>query len=182
MKESRLIGGAVIADVSLIKHQSRDDDRGSFVEVFQTSWNTIIQPKQWSIVKSHPQVFRGMHYHQRHEEYFCLVKGRCLVGLKDLRPDSKTYLTSSLYKLYDSDMASLCFPRGVLHGWYFYCESIHLQAVSESYATYGADDNHGCLWSDPDLNIRWPFKNARVSPRAANFPSLKELKIQLNLP
>lgn len=182
MVESRLIGGTVIADVDLIKHQSFNDIRGSFTEVFQASWKTSIQPVQWSIIKSQAQVFRGMHYHQRHEEYFCLIQGRCVVGLKDLRPDSGTYLTSARYELCDSDMASLCFPRGILHGWYFYCDSIHLQAVSESYATYGIDDNDGCPWSDPDLNIAWPFEDALVSSRAANFPSLKELKTKFNLP
>ena len=65
-------------------------------------------------------VLRGMHFHQRHDEYFHLISGHCLVGLKDIRPDSPTLGAHSLYEMFSSDMSVLVFPRGIIHGWFFY--------------------------------------------------------------
>ena len=177
-----LVSGVQFEGVRLISHEMKVDQRGIFTEVFQHSWGLKFEPTQWSIVHSVPEVFRGMHYHRRHDEYFGLIAGNCLVGLVDLRPESSTYLSHALYALDDSNISSLCFPRGILHGWYFLSDSIHLQGVSESFADYGSDDNFGCHWKDPALGIDWPFKTAIVSERADRFGSLSDLLKTLALP
>ena len=151
------------------------DSRGCFTEVFSHHWGLPIEPVQWSLVTSHPKVLRGMHLRLRHDEYIMLIRGRVCVGLYDLRPDSKTMGVSSLIELDEKNLACLSFPAGILHGWYFYEESIHLQAVSECYKDYHPDDNLGCQWSDPALGIAWPDRSSIVSPRSASFPTLKEL-------
>ncbi len=177
-----LISGEQLEGVNLIRHEMKADCRGSFTEVFQHSWDLKFEPCQWSIVHSVPEVLRGMHYHRRHDEYFGLISGKCLVGLVDLRPESSTYLSNALYALDDSNISSLCFPRGILHGWYFLSDSIHLQGVSESFADYGSDDNFGCHWNDPELGIDWPFDRAILSERAEGFGSFSHLMETLKLP
>jgi len=172
--ESRIISGSPIADSELIKLIEHPDSRGSFTEVFVKKWGTILDPVQHSVVKSEAEVLRGMHFHRRHDEYFCLIKGHCYLGLKDMREASVTYLEHALYELHENDPATLIFPKGVLHGWYFSRDSIHLQAVSEAYSDYGSDDNLGCRWNDPELQIPWPFEKAVLSERAQGFPSFKE--------
>jgi dTDP-4-dehydrorhamnose 3,5-epimerase-like enzyme len=62
-----------------------------------------------------------------------------------------------------------------VHGWYFHEPSIHIQSVSEVYSAYSADDNLGCHWSDPDLDIPWPERPALVAARANGFSSLAAL-------
>jgi len=149
--KSGLISGIELNGVELYSLTEKIDSRGSFTEIFQKHWDSCINPVQWSVVKSGPKVFRGMHYHNRHDEYFCLISGKCLVGLKDLRKESNTYDCYSLYDLNYQDAAALTFPKGILHGWYFYEESIHIQAVSESYKNYYTDDNIGCRWDDKQI-------------------------------
>ena len=157
-----------------------EDSRGSFTEIFYDTWDTGIDPKQWSVVTSQPKVFRGMHLHLRHDEYICVLRGRGLVGLYDLRPDSPTKGVSSLIELRGDAPACLSFPIGLLHGWYFPEESLHIQAVSETYADYGDDDNWGCHFADPELNLPWPNLDPIISPRAASFPPLRQLCAELD--
>lgn len=173
--QSSLIAGEQIQGTKLKVLKEHKDYRGSFTEIFEQKEDTGIQPTQWSMVRSSASVFRGMHLHKRHDEYFCIIEGTCLVGLKDIRPDSPTYFQASLYQLSGEDLASLIFPKGVLHGWYFFESSLHMQAVSESYCDYGNDDNWGCYWEDPDLEIPWGIENPILSSRSKNFPGLNEL-------
>ncbi len=174
-EKSVLVSGDTIADSALVDLSENKDFRGSFTEIFQRNWNTVLDPVQWSMVKSEENVFRGMHFHRRHDEYFCLIQGSCYLGLKDLRPKSETYGCVSLYFLSCRSLKSLIFPRGVLHGWYFPEPSIHIQAVSESYLDYGQEDNFGCRWDDPAIGIEWPFQNPILSTRAQDFGSLLDL-------
>ena len=69
-KISGLIAGDEIYQAELIKIKEHKDYRGSFSEIFQEYWGTCIKPVQWSVVKSEKNVFRGMHLHKRHDEYF----------------------------------------------------------------------------------------------------------------
>lgn len=175
-RKSRLVAGRPIAGVELRPLKMNHDERGCFTEVFQQHWGTCIDPVQWSIVRSRPNVFRGLHLHRRHDEYVAPITGRMTVGLRDLRPWSETRGVWSLYEIYGTDMACLSFPIGLLHGWYFPEETIHLQAVSESYVDYGTTDNWGCHWSDPALEIPWPFTDPILAARASDFPTMQALE------
>jgi dTDP-4-dehydrorhamnose 3,5-epimerase len=177
--KSGLISGAAIDEVSFVKLTEHKDVRGSFTEVFQQKWSTVLDPVQWSVVKSDANVMRGMHLHLRHDEYFCLIDGHCLVGLRDMRKNSPTFGQSALYELHSDDMGALIFPKGLLHGWYFFVPSVHIQAVSEAYHDYGHDDNWRCRWNDPALELPWPFDNPMLTEQAAIAPSLAELEAAL---
>jgi dTDP-4-dehydrorhamnose 3,5-epimerase len=170
------VAGQPIERVELRGLDMRRDHRGAFTEVFQEHWGTCITPVQWSIVHSHPRVFRGVHLHRRHDEYFSVIQGRATVGLRDLRPWSPTCGAWAMYELSGDALACVTFPLGVLHGWYFHEESIHLQAVSEAYIDYGKDDNWGCHWGDPALEIPWPItEEPIITTRAGDFPTLRAL-------
>ena len=152
------------------------DARGSFTEFFCDSWQTGFDPVQWSVVKSSAGVLRGMHLHRRHDEFFLLVSGRCCVGLRDLRPGSITETVYCLLEFSEVEYVFVTFPRGILHGWYFFEDSVHIQGISnEEYSRYHIDDNLGCHWSDPALEIPWPEIPTIVSERADQFPHLATL-------
>ncbi len=170
-----LKSGDVIDGVKVRQLAMHRDKRGHFTEVFRDEWDTALNPTQWSVVESEPGTLRGMHLHRRHDEYFLVLKGHASVGLRDLRPDSPTEGAWALYDLRGDALTCLSFPRGILHGWYFYEQSLHLQAVSENYGFYGENDNFGCHWSDPALEIPWPHKPVLVAERADSFPVLSEL-------
>lgn len=152
------------------------DARGSFTEAFYDSWGIGVNPSQWSVVHSNSNVLRGMHLHLHHDEYISVVQGSGYIGLYDLRKESITYRARSLIKVEGSTPACVTFPRGILHGWYFSEPSIHIQAISSTFAEYGKIDNWGCYFGDPDLGIPWPDKNPIVSDRARNFPTMVKLE------
>jgi len=174
-RAGRYLSGRPLAGVRIQPLSAHHDARGSFMEVFQDYWQGPIDPVQWSVVHSRRNVIRGPHIHLGHDEYFMTVRGRALVGLRDIRPDSPTRDTSCLIEIAAESPAAVLFPRGLLHGWYFPEETIHLQAVSESYRDYHANDNLGCCWSDPELEIPWPCTDPILSERAEQFLSLREL-------
>ena len=167
--------GTVLAGVNVIALDPHHDSRGTFTEIYNASFRPSVAPTQWSVVRSRCDTLRGMHVHLRHDEYFHLVDGHAYVGLHDIRPGSPTRGLSSLYEFLPGHAASLVFPRGLLHGWLFTADSIHLQATSEDYVDYRVDDNFGCAWNDPALDIPWPSSPTRLSARARAFPALDEL-------
>lgn len=117
--------------------------------------------------------------HRRHDEYFLLLNGQAAVGLHDLREGSPTFGRSQMILLDGAQPTALTFPPGIVHGWYFSSEALHLQAVSEPYASYHHDDNWGCRYDDPELELQWPATPLRLSERAQSFGSLRALKAAL---
>jgi dTDP-4-dehydrorhamnose 3,5-epimerase len=176
---SRQVAGGQIAGVELRVLQMNHDERGCFTEVFQDHWGTCLKPVQWSVVHSRPGVMRGPHLHRNHDEYIAVLKGRASIGLRDMRPNSPTHGVWSLYELCGDSLACVVFPLGLLHGWYFHEETLHLQSVSESYIDYHKEDNLGCIWNDPDHGIPWPVTEVIIADRAAGFPPFRTLVSQL---
>jgi dTDP-4-dehydrorhamnose 3,5-epimerase len=172
---SLLVAGTPLDGVEFRRFHSQADLRGTFTETFQENWGTRLQPVQWSVVESRANVLRGVHLHFRHTEYFSLLRGMATIGLRDARANSPSRNRWSLYQVSGEAMAGLIFPAGILHGWYFHEDSVHLQAVSESHADYARDDNRGCHWSDPALEIPWPCTDPILSKRAAAFPRLRDV-------
>lgn len=173
---SALLDGVELDGVELRHQAVHLDARGSFTEVFSADRDLGVEPRQWSVVRSNGGSLRGMHFHRRHDEYVYVVAGVLSVGLHDLRVGSPTYRQSALYVLSGAGPASLTFPRGLVHGWVAHEPTTHLQAVSETHASYGADDNDGCRWDDPDLGITWPVTPSIISDRSRSFGSLADLR------
>lgn len=170
------VSGDPIDGVVLRPLAMHADARGCFTEVFLSDWNSMAEPRQWSVVHSVRNTFRGCHLHKRHDEYLCTLQGEMSLGLRDERPWSPTRGNWQLYRLHGSDLAAVIWPAGVVHGWYSHDTTLHLQSVSESYASYGPDDNWGVHWADPELGIPWPFDAPLLAERAAAFPSLAALR------
>jgi dTDP-4-dehydrorhamnose 3,5-epimerase len=148
------------------------DDRGVFTELFRQQWKLGVEPIQWNCVLSDPGVLRGVHVHLRHADYLVLAKGKASVGLCDLRPGSATYGLGALVEMTGESLAGLVIPPGVAHGFYFHEPAMHIYAVSHY---WDLSDELGCHWKDPDLSIPWPMSHAKISPRDAQLPSLRQL-------
>jgi dTDP-4-dehydrorhamnose 3,5-epimerase len=166
----------MIDGVVLTRLDPKRDPRGTFLEVFSDGWKLPIEPRQWSVVTSRAGTLRGMHVHARHDECVLPLGGRVIVGLHDLRPDSSTSGRSMMVELDAASPSLIVFPPGIVHGWYYPVDAIHLQAVSEPFSVYGTDDNLGCHYGDPELGLRWPAEPVLVSERARSFPSLATLR------
>jgi dTDP-4-dehydrorhamnose 3,5-epimerase len=152
------------------------DDRGSFTELYRAEWDTGVAPIQWNAVRSEAGVLRGVHVHIRHDDYLTVPIGRAAVGLRDLRRGSPTEGLSALVPLGGDNPAGLVIPHGVAHGFYFLEPSLHVYAVTEY---WDVNDELSCRWDDPELEIPWPARTARVSERDAASQPLRALLDEL---
>jgi len=152
------------------------DERGVFSEVFRREWSVGLDPVQWNIVRTEPGVLRGVHVHPGHADYLVVVEGTATVGLRDLRKDSSTEGGSLTIQLHGKKLTGLTIPPGVAHGFLFHTRSTHIYSVDRY---WGLDDEFGCHWADPALEIDWPFAPSSTSPRDAAAGPLSELLARL---
>ncbi len=154
---------------------SHGDHRGSVTEIFRQEWNTGIEPIQWNCVHSQPNVLRGVHVHHIHQDYLFLAQGRMLLGLYDLREDSPSYNVSSFIELRGENAQTVTIPTGVAHGFYFTEPSTLIYSVSHY---WNRDDELGCKWNAPELNLPWPTTNPSLSQRDLEAGSFQEMLLK----
>jgi dTDP-4-dehydrorhamnose 3,5-epimerase len=159
--------------VELHRLEPHADERGVFTELFRDSWGLPVVPVQWNVVRSEPNVLRGVHAHWRHHDYLTLVAGRATIGLHDLRESSPTEGLGVTVELHGEQPAALSIPTGVAHGFYFHEPAIHVYAVSHE---WDPADELGCRWDDPALAIEWPCSAPVLSERDERLGSLSELR------
>lgn len=162
-----------VAVLSLTMH---GDDRGTFTEVFRQEWDTGVEPIQWNVVRSEAGVLRGVHVHVRHSDYLVVLQGEAEIGLRDLRPGSASYGAATVVRLSEDALRAVVIPPGVAHGFYFPRPSMHLYSVSHYWDT---DDELGCCWDDPGLEIPWAPGAPALSPRDRDLPPLSALEARL---
>ena len=163
---------ALPADTMLTRLVSYMDDRGMVSEIFRSSWTSGIEPVQWSTCISRPAVLRGVHVHIRHDDYLCVIQGRVLVALCDLRRGSPTERMATTLEMTGEELSSLFIPHGVAHGFYAYESSTYVLGTSHY---YDVDDELGCHWGDPELGLSWPIASPDLSARDAALGTLEEL-------
>ena len=171
------LAGLLPDGVELHPLTTHADERGSFTELFRESWPTGVRPVQWNVVRSEPNVLRGVHVHIVHADYLTVVDGHATVGLRDLRRDSPTSGLATAVELRADEMAAIVIPTGVAHGFWFREPSLHVYAVT---AYWDTADELGCHWADPGLELPWDPVDPALSARDASAGTLDELLAQLN--
>ncbi|MDO8391089.1 MAG: dTDP-4-dehydrorhamnose 3,5-epimerase family protein [Actinomycetota bacterium] len=147
------------------------DERGGFVELFRSGWNTEFRPVQWNYLHNTANVMRGFHVHPRHTDLLMLLTGSMRVGLRDLRAASPTLGTVRTIDLQPMTHA-LLIPAGVGHGFYFPEPSGLCFSVSHE---WDPDDDIACRWDDPQLQIEWGCADPVISDRDRLSGSLAEM-------
>jgi dTDP-4-dehydrorhamnose 3,5-epimerase len=159
------------------------DHRGTFTEVFRESWSTGIELERWDILSTEPGALWGVHLRAWSDCYLALLQGRATAGLCDLRRGRPSaHRGSAVVELSGESRVALIIPRGVAQGLYFHESSVVVIATSRGRQL---ERGLGCAWDDPGLEIPWPSRHARLSPRDAALPPLAELRQALdalNLP
>lgn len=171
MPESVDVG---IDGVRLFPLSGHPDDRGSFTEVYRREWIAGgAEMVQANLSLSKANVLRGMHFHRRQADYWCVFHGSAFVGLYDLRRGSPTERKKAEIRMNaEEHRHGLYIPKGVAHG--FYAETdVELQYLVDQYFTGG--DEYGVTWDDPDMGIDWPGRGPILSDRDRSNPSLTEV-------
>lgn len=151
-----------------------DDDRGSLTEVFRRAWvpgpNEVVQA---NLSISRPGVLRGLHFHRRQADYWCVLAGRAFVGLYDLRAGSPTEARRAEVAIAaEGQRFGLYVPPGVAHGFFAETETWLLYLVD---AYFTGEDEFGLAWDDPQVGITWPMADPILSERDRSNPPLAQV-------
>ncbi len=170
---------ADIAGVRVPDLVTRTDERGSFTETYRQVWLGPLAPPivQSNLSRSRAGVLRGLHFHRRQADYWCVVQGRAFVALVDLRPDSASFRSSETMT-FDAaaGLRALYVPPGVAHG---FCALTDVSLIYQVDAYFTGEDEFGLAWDDPDLAIAWPVGDPVLSERDRANPSLAEVILGL---
>lgn len=162
-----------VSAIDLLTHR---DGRGELTEIFRTAWAPTDPPVQSNLVRSGANTLRGIHVHLRRTDYVAGIDGRVIVGLKDLRRNSPTYLKDARYELKGSEVRLLNIPPGVGHGFYFPVESLMYISVTHY---FDPEDELGYRWDDPTARVLTEAADPIVSDRDAKAPALADLLVKL---
>ena len=157
-----------IPGVVLTKLDVHADDRGRFVEVMRAS-GAPASYVQTNHSRSARGVLRGLHYHRRQADLWCVTNGRIQVAVADLSTPTDEPATAS-FILDGNDPATLYIPEGVAHGYFAITEAEILYHHTNE---YDGSDEFGIAWNDPTLSIRWETDSPILSARDAANPELR---------
>jgi dTDP-4-dehydrorhamnose 3,5-epimerase len=163
-----------IAGAHLFALLPHEDARGSLTEVYRRGWVAAgREAVQANLSWSRPGVLRGLHWHRRQADYWCVLSGIADVRLVDLREGSPTRLATAERRIdAGTGRRGLAIPPGVAHGFHAETEVLLLYLVDVSYA---GDDEFGLAWDDPELGLSWPSNEPILSERDRSNPSLAEV-------
>jgi len=169
-----------IPDVTLIKPQVFEDERGFFMESYKESdfKDFGIEEKfvQDNHSKSKKNVLRGLHYQIPPMEQTKLV--RCIIGkifdvAVDIRKGSPYYGKWVGEYLSEENKNILFIPAGFAHGYLVMSEEagILYKVTNE----YSPEHDRGIIWNDPEIGIDWPMENNLIiSAKDKKLPTIKK--------
>jgi dTDP-4-dehydrorhamnose 3,5-epimerase len=164
-----------IPGLKIVQLKRFDDDRGFFVERFNSSHfeplGLPVHFVQDNLSRSAPGVLRGLHfqYDEPQGKLVGVVRGKIWDVAVDIRANSPTFGKWAGIELNGEDQTLFWIPPGFAHG---FC-NIGNESADVYYKTtavYKATGEEGLLWSDPEFDIHWPIAKPIVSPRDEALP------------
>ena len=170
-----------IKGVIIVEPKKYGDNRGYFMETYKEkdfkkaglNYN-FVQDNQ---SKSKAGVLRGLHF----QKIFPQAKlVRCIEGevfdvCVDLRKNSVTYGKWEGVVLSAEKGNQFMIPRGFAHGFVVLSEMATFCYKCDE--LYHPEDEAGIIWNDPEIGIKWPYKNEPIlSEKDKKNLSLKNLK------
>jgi dTDP-4-dehydrorhamnose 3,5-epimerase len=162
-----------IAGCELVPVAANRDPRGCLYEIYRQSWTSAFPMVQWNVCVTHAGVVRGAHVHADYEEYYTLPKGRVVIGLTDIRRDSKSFRRSAQFDWTAEDEIAVVIPRGIAHVLLFEEESVLAFGLSHYWRR--EFDGLGCQWDDPELGLTWGDTRPRRSERDRNSGDFRQM-------
>jgi dTDP-4-dehydrorhamnose 3,5-epimerase len=156
-----------IPGVILLRPEVHGDDRGFFLETLREDalHASFVQANH---SHSREGVLRGLHFHARQTDAWYLVRGRCRVGLADLRTRTDRPASVTI-DLSEDDPATLYIPPGVAHG---FAALTDLDLVYWVTHYFDGADEHSVAWNDPSLDVPWGIEDPILSERDASAAAL----------
>lgn len=168
-----------IEGVLLIKPKVWGDARGYFVETWQKERYEaagIAYPfVQDNHSKSTYGILRGLHFQRTHPQgkLVSVSLGKVFDVAVDIRKGSPTYGQWYGAELTAENQHQLWISPGLAHGFVVTSEVAHFHYKCTE--AYHPEDEGSIRWNDPDLNIRWPVAEPKLSAKDTVAPFFKDL-------
>ena len=150
-----------IADVLVIEPRVFGDDRGFFMETYQSRAFAAAGIADVFVQDNHSRssrgILRGLHYQIRHPQGKLLrvVAGAVYDVAVDLRRGSATFGRWVGVHLSDENRLQVWVPPGFAHG--FYVTSERADVIYKVTDFYSPESERTLLWNDPAVGIDWPL-------------------------
>jgi len=173
-----------IPDILLIEPQVFGDDRGFFMETYQSQRfaeagivGNFVQDNHSGSGRG---ILRGLHYQIRHSQgkLVRVISGEVFDVAVDIRRSSSTFGQWVGIRLSAQNKLQVWIPPGFAHGFYVLSDWAEvLYKVSDYYAP---DWERTLLWNDPALGIEWPLlegKSPILSAKDAQGSPLSQAEL-----
>ena len=169
----------ILSGVKLLYPDFYADNRGFFLESFNKKIyeenNIETNFVQDNHSRSAKNVLRGLHF-QKNNPQGKLVrcsKGRVLDVVVDINQQSSTYRQHIAVELSDENHIQLWIPPGYAHGFLVLSEYADFNYKCTNF--YYKNDQHGLMWNDPEIAIKWPISEPILSEKDKKNMLLREL-------
>ena len=162
--------------LKIIKQKRNTDIRGNLREIFRKNiikWDNLIFDYATTSKKN---VLRGFHFQYKFKQakFVSVLKGKIFDCVIDLRKNSATYGKSFSIELSEKNCLSLYIPEGFAHAYYSYSD---LNIIYYKLSNYWHPEyEDGILWNDKFINIKWPTKNLKVSPKDKKLKTFSQFE------
>lgn len=172
-----------IADILLIIPDVYGDERGFFMEVYQSKkfaaagiFASFVQDNH---SRSKQGVLRGLHYQiqQVQGKLVRVTAGEIYDVAVDLRRSSSTFGRWVGVHLSAVNKHQVWIPPGFAHG--FFVLSDWAEVVYKTTDFYAPEFERTLLWNDPDIGVKWPFVNGQLPVLSSKDQNGKPLKLLL---
>jgi len=172
-----------LPDVFLIEPKVIGDQRGFFLESYHREKYAALGIHDEFVQDNHSQsvrgTLRGLHYQLEHAQAkLCrVVRGEVLDVAVDIRRGSPTFGRWVSAVLSAENKRLIYVPQGFAHGFAVLSETAEFLYKCSDF--YHAEHEHGVLWSDLQLNIRWNVANPILSAKDQKYPTLAQVPQEL---
>ena len=168
-----------IPEVLLITPKVFGDRRGFFMETFhEEKYRALgIQDAfvQDNFSHSRQGTLRGLHYQLPHAQakLVSVIKGKVYDVVVDIRAGSPSFGRWVGAILSDENHTQLYVPKGFAHGFCVLSDEVDFMYKCTDF--YSPSDEHGVLWSDPALGVKWPLLEPLLSDKDTRYPPLAQI-------
>ena len=171
-------------DLFLIEPELLGDGRGWFMRTFSEDLFLENIPgfnSKW-VQMNHSYsklrgTFRGMHFQYSpfmETKLIRCISGKIIDYVIDIRKESKTFLKTFRIELSSSDKKMILVPKGFAHGFFTLEDNTELIYLHDQF--YNPSFESGIRYSDPMINLNFPFDPVEISKRDLSHPLIESRK------
>ena len=167
--------------ILIVEPEVYGDERGFFLETYHLERfreagipGPFVQDNH---SRSQRGVLRGLHYQEpKHQgKLVRCSRGAMFDVAVDIRVGSPRFGKWFAIELSDRDQRMVWVPPGFAHG--FCALTDDCDVVYKCTGYYDPPSEQGIIWNDPDIGIRWPIAEPRLSTKDAVAPRLKDAPV-----